>query len=234
MAFNRKTLTGSALLILALLFVAVVLVSNVLLRGARADLTANNLYTLSDGTRSLLGKLEEPIQLTLYFSDRGTADTDNPSARALRAYYPRVRELLEEIAARSDGKIRLKVVDPVAYSEDEDNAVSSGIQGLPFGPAGESVFLGVYGTNSTNGEAKIPLFDPGRENLAEYDIAKMIHDLGTNKKPAVGFITSLPMAAGFDPATRQMRQPWAVYGELSQFFDVRQMNASALKTSAHL
>ncbi|HSX59404.1 MAG TPA: Gldg family protein [Tahibacter sp.] len=230
MAFNRKTLTGSALVILALLFVAVVLVSNVLLRGVRLDLTESNLYTLSDGTRSLLGKLEEPIQLTLYFSDRGTADTDNPSARALRAYYPRVRELLEEIAARSDGKVRLKVVDPVAYSEDEDNAVAAGIQGLPFGPAGESVFLGVYGSNSTNGEAKIPLFDPGRENLAEYDIAKLIHDLGTNKKPAVGFISSLPMTMGFDQATRQMRQPWAVYGELAQFFDLRQMNAAALKT----
>jgi len=230
MAFNRKTLTGSALLILALLFVAVVLVSNVLFRGARVDLTESNLYTLSEGTRSLLGKLDEPVQLTLYFSDRSTADTDNPSARALRAYYPRIRELLEEIAARSDGKVHLTVVDPVAYSEDEDAAVAAGIQGLPFGPAGENVFLGVYGSNSTNGEAKIPLFDPGRENLAEYDIAKLIHDLSTNKKPAVGFITGLPMTMGFDQATRQMREPWAVYGELAQFFDVRQMNATALKT----
>jgi ABC-type uncharacterized transport system involved in gliding motility auxiliary subunit len=230
MAFNRKTLTGSALLILALLFVAVVLVSNVLFRGARIDLTESNLYTLSDGTRSLLGKLDEPVQLTLYFSDRSTADTDNPSARALRAYYPRVRELLEEIAARSDGKVRLRVVDPIAYSEDEDAAVAAGIQGLPFGPAGENVFLGVYGSNSTNGEAKIPLFDPGRENLAEYDIAKLIHDLSTNKKPAVGLITSLPMTMGFDQATRQMREPWAVSGELAQFFDVRQMNATGLKT----
>lgn len=229
MAFNRKTLTGSALLILAALFVAVILLSNLLFRGARVDLTENDLYTLSPGTRSLLGKLDEPIQLTLYFSDRGTADTDNLSARALRAYYPRVRELLEEVAARSAGKIHLKVVDPVAYSEDEDNAVAQGIQGLPFGPAGESVFLGLYGSNSTNGEAKIPLFDPSRENLAEYDIAKLIHDLASNMKPAVGFISSLPMSMGFDPATRQMREPWAVYGELTQFFDVRQLNASMLK-----
>ncbi|MBN8738311.1 MAG: hypothetical protein BGP24_03950 [Lysobacterales bacterium 69-70] len=229
MAFNRKTLTGSALLILAALFVAVILLSNLLFRGARVDLTENDLYTLSPGTRSLLGKLDEPIQLTLYFSDRGTADTDNLSARALRAYYPRVRELLEEVAARSAGKIHLKVVDPVAYSEDEDNAVAQGIQGLPFGPAGESVFLGLYGSNSTNGEAKIPLFDPSRENLAEYDIAKLIHDLASNRKPAVGFISSLPMSMGFDPATRQMREPWAVYGELTQFFDVRQLNASMLK-----
>ena len=63
MAFNRKTLTGSALLILAVLFVAVVLISNVLFRGARADLTQSNLYTLSDGTRNILGKLDEPVNL---------------------------------------------------------------------------------------------------------------------------------------------------------------------------
>lgn len=230
MAFNRKTLTGSALLILAILFVAVVLISNLLFRGARMDLTQNNLYTLSSGTRSLLSKLEEPIQLTLYFSDRSTAEASNADARALRAYYPRVRELLEEIAARSGGQIRLNVIDPVAFSEDEDAAVAAGIQGLPFGPAGENVFLGLRGTNSTSGEAKIPLFDPGRENLAEYDIAKLIHDLSVSKKPAVAFISSLPMTMGFDQATRQMRQPWAVYSELSQLFDLRQMNAAAVKT----
>lgn len=230
MVFNRKTLTGSALLILAVLFVAVVLISNLLFRGARMDLTQNNLYTLSSGTRSLLSKLEEPIQLTLYFSDRSTAEASNADARALRAYYPRVRELLEEIAARSNGQIRLSVIDPVAFSEDEDAAVAAGIQGLPFGPAGENVFLGLRGSNSTSGEAKIPLFDPGRENLAEYDIAKLIHDLAVSKKPAVAFISSLPMAMGFDQATRQMRQPWAVYSELSQLFDLRQMNATALKT----
>ena len=230
MAFNRKTLTGSALLILAILFVAVVLISNLLFRGARMDLTQSNLYTLSEGTRNQLSKLEEPIQLTLYFSDKSTAEASSNDARALRSYYPRVRELLEEIAARSGGKIHLKVIDPLPFSEDEDNAVAAGIQGLPFGPAGENVFLGLVGSNSTSGEAKIPLFDPGRENLAEYDIAKLIHDLSVSKKPAVAFISSLPMAMGFDQATRQMRQPWAVYSELSQLFDLRQMNAAALKT----
>ena len=95
MVLNRKTLTGSALSLLAILFVAVVLISNTLFRGARLDLTEGSLYTLSEGTRNILGKLDEPIHLTLYFSDKATAESNNPGIRGLRLYFDRVREMLE-------------------------------------------------------------------------------------------------------------------------------------------
>jgi len=98
MSFNRKTLTGGALAILAILFVAVVLVSNTLLRGARADLTESRLYTLSDGTKHVLSSLDEPIHFYLFYSDKATQ-----SIPQLRTYFQRVRELLEEMAARTGG-----------------------------------------------------------------------------------------------------------------------------------
>ena len=72
MTFNRKTLSGGALVVLIVLFVALVLLVNVLFRGARVDLTENNLYTLSDGTRDILSSLEEPVNLYLFYSDKGT------------------------------------------------------------------------------------------------------------------------------------------------------------------
>ncbi|HVJ62141.1 MAG TPA: GldG family protein, partial [Tahibacter sp.] len=126
MALNRKTLTGSALFILALLFVAVLLVSNALLRGARVDLTQNRLYTLSEGTRNILTKLDEPVNLYLYYSDKATQNLPQ-----LRAYYQRVRELLEEMAARSNGNLRLSVIDPLPFSEEEDAAAGYGLQAVP-------------------------------------------------------------------------------------------------------
>jgi ABC-type uncharacterized transport system involved in gliding motility auxiliary subunit len=224
MAFNRKTLTGSALLILAVLFVAVVLVSNALFRGARVDLTQSNLYTLSDGTRNVLKKLDEPINLYLYYSDKSTENIPQ-----LRTYYLRVRELLEEMAARADGKIKLSVIDPLPFSEEEDAAAGYGLQAVPISAAGEKAYFGLAGTNSTNGTAIIPFFQPEKETFLEYDVAKLVHDLTVVKKPAVGFISSLPMSMGFDQATRQMREPWAVYSELSQLFDVREMNATQTK-----
>ncbi len=225
MTFNRKTLTGSALAILAIGFVAVVLVSNSLFRGARVDLTQGSLYTLSDGTRNIIASVDEPIRLTLFYSDKATQNLPQ-----LRTYYQRVRELLEEIAARSKGKILLGVIDPLPFSEDEDRATTYGLQAVPVGPTGEKVFFGLAGSNSTDGQATIPFFQPDKEAFLEYDVAKLIHQLTEPKKPAVGFISDLPMGAGFDAATRQMREPWATYQELSQQFDVRSLNAAALKS----
>ena len=98
MPFNRKALSGTALVVLAVLFVAVMLLVNVAFRGARIDLTQNHLYTLSDGTKKIIGSIDEPINLYLYYSDKGTQDLPQ-----LRTYYNRVREMLQEMTARSGG-----------------------------------------------------------------------------------------------------------------------------------
>jgi len=224
MPINRKALSGTALLILAVLFVAVTLLVNVAFRGARVDLTQNHLYTLSDGTKKIIGSIDEPINLYLYFSDKGTQDLPQ-----LRTYYTRVREMLEEMASRSGGKIKLDLIDPLPFSEDEDRASSLGLQSVPVGSAGEKIFFGLAGSNSTNGQSSIPFFQPDKESFLEYDIAKLIHELSIAKKPAVGLLSSLPIAAGLDPATRQMREPWAVDQQWTQLFEMRPLNAANLK-----
>ena len=68
MTGNRKLLTGGALAVLAVLFVAVILISNTLFRGARLDLTSSHLYTLSQGTKNILSSIDEPIHLYLFYS----------------------------------------------------------------------------------------------------------------------------------------------------------------------
>jgi ABC-type uncharacterized transport system involved in gliding motility auxiliary subunit len=225
MQLNRKALSGTALAVLAALFVAVMLLVNVVFRGARADLTQNHLYTLSDGTKNILKSIDEPLDLTLFFSDKGSEDVPQ-----VRAYFTTVHEMLQEMASRSGGKLRLQVVDPLPFSEDEDRATSLGLQAVPVSAAGDKVFLGLAGTNSTNGHAAIPFLDPGKEAFLEYDIAKLVHELETPKKPVVGLLSGLPIAAGLDPQTPRMRQPWAVYSQWSQLFDMKTVEAATLKT----
>jgi ABC-type uncharacterized transport system involved in gliding motility auxiliary subunit len=225
MAHHRKLLTGGALAVLAVLLVAVLLVSNALFRGARLDLTQNHLYSLSQGTKNILAGIDEPIHLYLFFSDKGTQNLPQ-----LRTYAQRVREMLGEMAARSGGKIHLDVIDPLPFSEEEDRATGFGLQAVPTGQGGETIFLGLAGTNSTNGKSVIPFLQPDKEAFLEYDVAKLIHDLSVTKKPAVGLISGLPMAASFDPQTRQMKEPWAIDQQLQQSFDVRQLSAPSLKT----
>jgi len=218
-------MTGGALAALAVLLVAVILVSNALFRGARLDLTQSHLYTLSNGTKKILSSIDEPIHLYLFYSDKGTQNLP-----ALRTYAQRVREMLDEMSTRAGGKIKLDVVDPLPFSEDEDRATGFGLQAVPTGQAGENIYFGLAGTNSTNGKSVIPFMQPDKEAFLEYDIAKMINELSLAKKPAVGLITGLPMSASFDPQTRQMREPWAVDTQLQQSFDVRQLSAPSLKT----
>ena len=222
---NRKLLTGSALAVLAVLLVAVILISNVLFRGARVDLTQGHLYTLSQGTKNILSSIDEPIHLYFFYSDKGSQDLPQ-----LRTYATRVRELLEEMAGRSKGKIQLEVIDPLPFSEDEDRATSYGLQAVPTGQQNDKIFLGLAGTNSTNGKSVIPFLQPNKEAFLEYDIAKLINDLTQTKKPVVGLISGLPITTGFDPQTRQMRDPWAIDQQLSQSFDVRQLNAGSIKS----
>lgn len=224
MALNRKALSGTALVVIAVLFVALLLVVNVAFRGARVDLTQNHLYTLSDGTRNILKSIDEPINLYLFYSDKETQDLPQ-----LRTYFTRVREMLQEMAARSGGKLKLEVIDPLPFSEDEDRASSFGLQSVPVSAAGDKVFFGLAGTNSTNGQSSIPFLNPDKEAFLEYDVAKLIHELETPKKPVVGLLSGLPIASGFDPATRQMRQPWAIDQQWSQLFDMRELKAADLK-----
>ncbi|HWT14478.1 MAG TPA: Gldg family protein [Patescibacteria group bacterium] len=221
-SLNRRTLTGGSLALLGVLLIAVLVIGNVVLRGARIDLTGNRLYTLSQGTKNILADIDEPINLYFYYSDRATQDIP-----LLRNYSVRVRELLEEMSAKSGGKLRLNVIDPLPFSEDEDRASGFGLQALPVGAAGESVFFGLAGTNSTDGQSVIPFFQPDKEVFLEYDIAKLVHSLVVGKKPAVGVISGLNVAPGFDPATRQMRDGWAFYQELGDLFDLRQINPAA-------
>ena len=132
--------------------------------------------------------------------------------------------------ARSGGKVKLSVIDPLPFSEDEDRASSFGLQAVPIGHAGETIFFGLAGTNATDGQAVIPFFQPDKEAFLEYDIAKLVNSLVTTTKPVVGLMSGLEIGPGFDPQTRQMRPGWAVYTSLSELFDVRTVDPQTTST----
>jgi ABC-type uncharacterized transport system involved in gliding motility auxiliary subunit len=205
------------LVALAVLFLGIVMLSNLALRGMRLDLTQNRLYTLSPGTHQVLAELKEPINLYFYFS-RDTASKQSP---LLLPYAARVREFLEEVAARSGGKLRLRVIDPQPFSEDEDHAAEAGLQSLQAGAGGEALYFGLVGTNSTDGRAMISSFQPDREEFLEYDVAKLVQELATPKKPVIGLMSTLNMQGQFNPMTGQMSDPWPILAQIDQLFTVR-------------
>ena len=221
---NRSTLGGGALLALALLLIGLTILFDHALRGWRVDLTANHLYTTAPGTDRILKGLKEPINLYFFYSEKPATQIPD-----IANYGVRVREFLEEIVARSGGKVQLHIVDPQPFSEDEDRASELGVRGRQMDAAGTQLYFGLAGTNSTDGKQAIEFFDPKKEEFLEYDVVKLIYQLGTPKKPVIGWLASLPMANGFDPQTGQQREPWAIYSQAQQLFDVRPVEAASGK-----
>lgn len=218
---NKKTTGGLTLAVLAALFVMLTLVVGLVFRGARVDLTQNRQYTLNEGSKSILKQIDEPLNLFYFFTQKSTGDLPQ-----YQAYATRVRELLEEMASHSNGKIKLTVIDPQPFSEEEDRATEYGLQQVPLA-AGDSMFFGLFGSNSTDGKEKIAFFQVEKEAFLEYDLIKLVQALAISEKPAVGIMSSLPMSGGFDPATRQMGEPWVVYQQLSERFDLRPVAVDA-------
>ena len=107
----RRLLSGSGILVAAVLAVALITINNNLFTGVRLDLTENKLFTLSTGTINIISTLEEPISLDFYLSRKTLADFPQ-----LMNYANRVRDLLEEYAAKSGGKIALSIIETGAFS----------------------------------------------------------------------------------------------------------------------
>jgi ABC-type uncharacterized transport system involved in gliding motility auxiliary subunit len=199
---KRSTLGGTALVGLALLFIGLTVFFNYALRGWRLDLTENRLYTTAPGTDRILAGIKEPINLYFFYSEKTAQQLPQ-----LYAYGTRVREFLEELAARSNGKLRLHVIDPQPFSEEEDRAAELGIHGAPLGAASGQFYFGLAGTNSTDGHAAIEFFDPNKEQFLEYDVIKLVYQLANPKKPVVAWLSTLPMQGAFDPQSGGMREP---------------------------
>jgi ABC-type uncharacterized transport system involved in gliding motility auxiliary subunit len=217
MTLSRKAAAAIALLCAVALLVGINVIADKTLRAERIDLTEQKLYTLSDASKSTIAKIDEPLTFRFYFSKRLG---DEIPTYAL--YANRVRELLQEYAALSQGKIRLEELDPEPYSAVEDRALAFGLQGVPIDQGGEQVYFGLAATNSTDDQQVIPFFQPERERFLEYDITKIVHNLAFPKKPVMALITSLPLEGDMMAAMQgRPMQPMAVMEQLRPLYDVR-------------
>lgn len=221
---NRSLFSAGILALLAILFITLTILSSVFLKGVRVDLTENGLYTLSEGTLNILNNMDEPVTLYLYFSEDASRDLPQ-----FRAYARWVGEMLEEFADRSNGKLTLRRVDPVAFSPEEDEAAAYGLQGVPVGAAGETLYFGLVGTNTLDGLQLMPFLQPEKEKFLEYDLAKMVSALSHPEQKKVGLISGLDMAAGFDPTTQSMREAWVIHQQFEQLFDLQDIPTDTLE-----
>ena len=155
------------------------------LGGARADFTANGLYTLSTSAKRVVQRLIEPVEIELVYSRVLGADFP-----AIRAHADRVRQLMAEIAAQSEGKVKLREVEPEAFSEEEDRVAAAGLSPAPTN-GGEPLYFGIIGRNTSADNITIPFLAPERDALLEYELVRLISQLDDPAPPKVAVLSSL-------------------------------------------
>ena len=188
---TKKLRVGSNAVIFAALTVGVLVLANflsVMLPRGRMDLTGDKSYTLSDASRQLVRNLPERIAVTAYITD--PKDLPAP-ARHLERVGRYVRELLDEYAKASGGKLTWEAVDPGSAKDEkkrkdmEEEAQRAKVSKLTLRALSkeklqlQSAYLGISLRYGENVEA-IPqvMSDEG----LEYQISSLIKKLAFKKK----------------------------------------------------
>lgn len=211
----KNVYSATGLVLLALLFLTLTILSGSALRGMRVDLTEQGLYTLSPGTINILEGLEEPVTLEFYFSEEASADLP-----MVRNFARRVQELLDEMAEQADGNLKVRRIDPEPFSEAEDQAASYGLEAVPVGSGGDSLYLGIVGTNLIDGLEVLSFLSPAREQFLEYELARMVYLLSRPDKPRAALLSGIDLDGGMDMQTGRQREPWAIHEQINEMFEV--------------
>ena len=222
---KNKKLFGFALLAVILVIVGA---ANYILSAlsARVDLTAEQLYTLSPGSKAVLGKLDRPVTLKFFFSESAK---DMPPS--LKTYAEQVRDLLVEYERAGKGNVTLETYDPKQDSDEEEWAVKYGIEPQQANPFGSPIYFGLVAVCGTQ-EQTIPGFDPRMESTLEYEITRHITRAVWPERPVVGVLSAIPGVLGEQPNPMMMQRQrpsrgWIAFSELKKDYDVREIAKDA-------
>jgi ABC-type uncharacterized transport system involved in gliding motility auxiliary subunit/ABC-type transport system involved in multi-copper enzyme maturation permease subunit len=191
----KRLRTGAA--VVALLVIAVNLLGSHV-RG-RLDLTSGNLYTLADGTRSLLGDLDDLVQIKLF------ASSELPPEVQLQLRD--VRDLLADMRRASNGNLIVSDVDPDEDEEVADEASALGIYPVEFSILRDDEFQlrrGYYGLAVVYADERevMPVIE--RTDDLEFRLASAIDGMTNTDRLAVSFVSGFgAKTAGAMPGLRE-------------------------------
>lgn len=236
MSLNLKS-KESAAGITALLVIGIVCAVNFLVGfvgfgNFRVDLTEDKLYTLSNGTRNILDRLnpDKPVTIRYYVT---TEDRVMPPI--LKTHSRTVQDLLLEFQKAAKGKVILEKLAPNPNTEDEDKAREDDLQGMQINAEGDNVYLGMA-IECAGQKEVLPFANPNEETQLEYNVARAIAKVAKSGKTVVGVMSALPIQGSpMYPFQRQQgQQPWIIVQRLRLDYEVRDVAMSSTQIDADI
>jgi ABC-type uncharacterized transport system involved in gliding motility auxiliary subunit len=189
----------------------------------RKDMTQEQAYTLSAGTKAILKKLDTPVTIRFYCTQSESA---TPETVFLKGYARKVEDLLDEYKQVAGGKLKIEKYDPQPDSDAEDSARLDGLEPQAL-PGAERFYLGLA-VKAADEEQAISFLAPNRERLLEYDLTRAIARVEAPEKPTIGIMSALPVfGMPSNPMMQQMgqqpTQPWTIVTELKNDYTVKRL-----------
>ena len=219
-------------LITVLIFFCIYLIAIFLIQlspsTARIDLTENKLFSLSEGSQKIIRNIRNPIEFTLFYSEKEARPYPQ-----FRQYAERVVEKIEEYSVQSNQKIVLKLIDPEPYSVAEDEAIAKGIIAVPLENGAGPLYFGL--SAKLNGVSQtIGFIKPESEQNLEYELSKLIQSVQLKAKPKVLLVSDLPVSGNKNLAAGPSTSAWVIFRQLSERYQLTHVNSINLQIPADI
>ena len=212
---------GSALLVLIILVMANLLIARTTLRW---DATEDELYSLSEGTRTILSELQQDVVIKVFYSQHVVNAPNH-----IKTFAQRVLDFLSEYKHYGKGRVSVEIYDPKPDSEEEEWAITYGMKGIAL-PTGDQLYLGLVAL-AADQEASIAFIDPTKETQLEYDLTRIIARVQSAARMKIAVFSGLPvfgrpsMNMGMGP--QPGAEPWFFIEELKKTYDVAEVQPAA-------
>ena len=189
---------------------------------SRIDLTSEKVYSLSQTTKDLIGKIDEknPITIEAFISPEVS-----------REYVPirkRLIGLLREYNQLGGKRLQVRFVDVVPFSKEEEEArllnisperVQTERGGRAFV---DTIFMGAVVKSGTD-EVVIPFFNVGTP--IEYELTRSIRTVSKDERLTVGILnTDASIFGGLNMGMGGNQPPWLIVSELKKQYKVEQVS----------
>jgi len=230
-----------AIIGLIMVFVIALLVNYVIgMFGGRVDLTENKVFTLSQGTRNILSRLDTPVSIRYYVTDDSKVMSPRERAEARRVEdllneYVRNAPVKEIETVNSSGEfekkkvkmLSVKKLNPEPNTDAEDEAVIDGLQASVSPETSNEVYFGIA-IQCVDALETIPFVPAREETLLEYDLSRAISNVHGGKAKKVVVMSGMKVGGGMGANFQAPPKPaWIFYEQLGKDYDVSTIPSNA-------
>ncbi|MBI2411155.1 MAG: Gldg family protein [Candidatus Kerfeldbacteria bacterium] len=168
------------------LVVAIAVVVNMLMMSlsVRFDMTEGKQYTLSDATKNIVSRLQDPVTIKVFFSKEVPQD--------LLALKRDVEDLTSEYKRAGGGNVIVEFTDPKADSAAQKEVSTYGIPQIQFNVVGNEkyeVSNGYAGIALVHGDQYETIPVVSQTTNLEYDMTAAIQKMSREQVPQISFLS---------------------------------------------